>query len=467
MMARRSTWIVVGAAIVACIAFLHWGPSHAFAADLSASLGGNCCADLEERVAELEAITAKKGNRKVSLTISGWVGEQVMYWNDGTESNVYVGGLGRTLSTHVKLSGEAVISPDWSAGYVVHLEAISNDALEANQLGHSSSAFETFETYWFIKSKQLGKVSIGKQSTASDNAAILVDGSGSMVPANWVLFDNSAFFLRNANGALLPGTWGDLGYCNFSRAGLGGDCTAGPLNSVRYDSPAFQGFSVSADWGEDDFWDVTGRYGGELGGFKLAGAASFARSNDATMSSIGASQSVDYYQGGVYVEHIATGLFVYGAYGAEKNGAQGNDGNRWYAKAGARERWTKLGHTVLYAEYGEANDMYNGGALDTFSSQSQIICCIGLTTTTFAETVDNSKLTQYGVGVVQEIDAAAMSLWLSYRHYQGDYSGTTLATCTNVGAGSCSGASSSSAAGKFDRDLQDFDVLKFGALINF
>ena len=33
-------------------------------------LGGNCCADLEERVAELEAATVRKGNRKVSITVS-------------------------------------------------------------------------------------------------------------------------------------------------------------------------------------------------------------------------------------------------------------------------------------------------------------------------------------------------------------------------------------------------------------
>ncbi|HML30397.1 MAG TPA: porin, partial [Hyphomicrobium sp.] len=39
----------------------------------AADLGGNCCADLEERIAELESTTARKGNRKVSLTVSGWV----------------------------------------------------------------------------------------------------------------------------------------------------------------------------------------------------------------------------------------------------------------------------------------------------------------------------------------------------------------------------------------------------------
>jgi hypothetical protein len=32
----------------------------------SGGFGGDCCADLEERIAELEATTAKKGNRKVS-----------------------------------------------------------------------------------------------------------------------------------------------------------------------------------------------------------------------------------------------------------------------------------------------------------------------------------------------------------------------------------------------------------------
>ena len=57
----------------------------------AADLGGDCCADLEERVAELEATTARKGNRKVSLTVSGWVNENVQWWDDGTENNAYVG----------------------------------------------------------------------------------------------------------------------------------------------------------------------------------------------------------------------------------------------------------------------------------------------------------------------------------------------------------------------------------------
>lgn len=52
----------------------------------AADLGGNCCADLEERVAELEATTARKGNRKVSLQVYGQVSEAVIWWNDGARN---------------------------------------------------------------------------------------------------------------------------------------------------------------------------------------------------------------------------------------------------------------------------------------------------------------------------------------------------------------------------------------------
>ena len=45
--------------------------------------GGDCCLDLEERLAELEAAGARKGNPKVTLTITGYVTKQIMFWDDG------------------------------------------------------------------------------------------------------------------------------------------------------------------------------------------------------------------------------------------------------------------------------------------------------------------------------------------------------------------------------------------------
>ena len=58
----------------------------------------------------------------MSLTISGWVGEQVLWWDDGIQRSTYVGGLGTTLASHVSFTGQATIMPGWYAGYVLTAE---------------------------------------------------------------------------------------------------------------------------------------------------------------------------------------------------------------------------------------------------------------------------------------------------------------------------------------------------------
>ncbi|SDP51807.1 hypothetical protein SAMN04488061_3266, partial [Filomicrobium insigne] len=81
----------------------------AYATNASAAdLGGDCCADLEERVAELEATTARKGNRKVSLEVYGQVTTAVMWWDDGFEDNVYVVDP-QTSNTRFGFRGKAAI----------------------------------------------------------------------------------------------------------------------------------------------------------------------------------------------------------------------------------------------------------------------------------------------------------------------------------------------------------------------
>ncbi|MFP4539232.1 MAG: hypothetical protein ACLFPA_13140, partial [Dichotomicrobium sp.] len=61
----------------------------AFTPAKAADLGGDCCADLEERVAELEATTVRKGNRVVSVQLYGQVNRALMFWDDGVDSDVY------------------------------------------------------------------------------------------------------------------------------------------------------------------------------------------------------------------------------------------------------------------------------------------------------------------------------------------------------------------------------------------
>jgi hypothetical protein len=433
----------------------------------AADLGGNCCADLEERIAELEATTARKGNRKVSLTISGFVAQQVLAWDDGNESNVYITDTGSvSIGTHVRFAGQAQIAPGWTAGYVLKLEAIQNDSLLVNQdddngitnnaqaavaNNGSDSPVAVESSYWFVKSDTYGKLSVGKQSSAVDNQAILPDGSGSLVVANYVAYDVNAFSIVGAQADGIG--WGGLMGCATldGGGGVSGDCDGYPSNNIRYDTPVYAGFSASASWGEDDNWGVSLRYSGEHHGFKFAAAAAYNESTDENGPGGLSHLALDAqaFQAGAYIQHVQTGLFLYGAYSREyidelvlSNGNDASDkpeGDQWYLKAGLRTRHSALGHTVFYGEYQRLDDRMSGSA--------------------FADTgIEGSEVTQYGLGVVQEIDAAAMSVWLAWRHYEADVDCSAIIGSCGIGASDLNIGSNS---------LEDLDIIKAGALINF
>lgn len=392
----------------------------------AADLGGNCCADLEERIAELEATTARKGNRKVSLTVSGWVTQQISFWDDGVESNTYIHDLGVTLGSHVKFTGQAQISPGWSAGYVLQIEAVSNDGLIGTDQNTpvGGNVVRALQSYWFVKSDQLGKVSVGLQSQASDNTAILVDGSGSLVPANWVSFDTNNFFVRSATNDQ-DFRW-DAGTCG-NMGGSWGDCNGATRNVVRYDSPTFGGFSVSASWGEDDMWDVAARYAGEFSGFKLAAAAAYNEVSDERFNGTGiAGDTGKYFQAGAFLMHVPTGLFGLVNYGNLESDLVAGESETWYGKIGLRTRLSALGHTVFYGEY--LNNEADGIWLQSGSRAGSVAATVG-------------EVEVWGAGVVQEVDAAAMSVWLKYRNMSYDDNSVHA--------------------------YEDFDYVGVGGLINF
>lgn len=428
----------------ALLAVLLASASQAGAADLA----GNCCADLEERIAELEATTARKGNRKVTLTVSGYVAHEVTWWDDGGESNVYVHGMGPTQATHLKFVGQAQISPGWTAGYTIRLQNLEDNAFGRNAATGAamnqnnadfSTGLNTQMSYWFIQSKDLGKVSVGRQAHAAKSAAMFTDQSGTQVIDNYTFLAGFPQFLVRSAGDLAPSvTWGQFAFCYQQGVPLGGDCNGIVMNGVRYDTPAIAGFTASASWGEDDFWEVGLRYSGELSGFKIAlgtGYSVFTDENLAGPLPTGSHKDSDYFQAGGYVQHIATGLFLHAAYGHEDNSdtrigvaqLQPEDGTHWYLKSGVRKKWTDLGATIVYGDYAEYLDQIGPGAL-----------ALGVT---------DSTLRRYGGGIAQEFDAAALTIYFKYQHYDLDIAGAALN------------------AGLVEFDSADF--VSFGGLINF
>lgn len=210
---------------------------------LAADLGGDCCADLEERIAELEATSARKGNRKVSLTISGYVAQEVTYWDDGGESNVYLHGLGPTQATHFKLNGQAQIAPGWTAGYLLRIQNLADNpfgrdpdgsALNQNSDNYSQG-LNVQMSYWYIQSKELGKLSVGRQAHAAKSAAMFTDQSGTQLFDNYTFLGGFPQFIIRSEGDLSPPglTWGQLAFCYAQAVPLGGDCNGLVMNGVR------------------------------------------------------------------------------------------------------------------------------------------------------------------------------------------------------------------------------------------
>jgi len=416
----------------------------------AADLGGDCCADLEERVAVLEATTARKGNRKVSLTISGWVTQQLMVWDDGDDSDAYVGTSLNDLSSRIDFSGNARIDSEWSAGYSIQISVKTDDGFTQDQNNDDGvgDSLNIEHNYMWIQSERLGRVSWGRQSQATDNL-MLTDLSGvhSIFAANSVAFDGSFFLAGNGSGL----RYTNIGHCHTINAGIFGDCGGDRTDSIRYDSPTIAGFVLSAGWGEDDFWDVALRYAGEFGEFKVGAAIGYTNRSDsggdAGNGTAGSALQgdVEYYQAAFSIMHTPTGLFFTANGGIEDIDPDNTlgitsqpDSSNYYLKAGIRTRLNALGATTFYGEYGKAEDAFGVGQTD-----SQALNAAGALVQTGA-LLTGSEFQRYGVGIVQEIDAASMSVWAKWRHHEGDVTSANGNT-----------------------DFNDLDMFIFGGVIFF
>ncbi|HET9348487.1 MAG TPA: porin [Arthrobacter sp.] len=495
-------------AMLAAVGLFVGGVPSARAADL----GGDCCADLEERVAELEATVARKGNRRVSLTISGQVSTAVMAWDAGAgiaatagspESfktttttttttvvgpanfaaadtniapdalpvqcapggvpNLFIGcgaaghidpphvhgahthaatststststttktaavaakGLGKRRDIYVvdnvmsggtffALSGSARVNPNVTAGFNItiamdvggrshQVSQFDDDGTDSAAAALPNRAAGGFDTdivmtlaNWYIDHKSFGRVTLGRINTATAGITT-IDLGGAGVIAN-------ASFGYTQRGFTDPGsglTWSAI---------LGGNSVNGAslsrANAVSYTSPTVGGFSVAAAWGENDIWDVGVRYAGEFSGFRIAaglgyivnqsGLGDFSEESGLTAGGAQPTQ----LKGSASILHVATGLYVTGAYLNQDNDTAGvRDTTLWYLQGGISKNWTGLGNTVVYGEYGRVDDPVLTGH------------CAG-------NTHCDVRAELWGLGIVQHIDAAAMEMFLSYKQF--------------------------------------------------
>ena len=377
----------------------------------AADLGGNCCADLEERIAELEATAARKGNRKVSLTVSGHVNEAVLFWDDGFESNIYQG-TNLVAQTRFRFVGNAKINADWSAGYLLELGAVGSALDALNQaVDDAGGGVSVRHSAWWLQSKQLGKFWVGQTSTATDgiteiNLANLGHFEGQNVGAMV-----GGFQARTAGGGLGPRLNVFMGGGNAGGSAARDAAQLGEgnrQNVVKYETPTFQGFTGSASWGEDDMWDVALRYAGEFNGVKVAFGVGYQQWTDGNNDERNCVTSAvpsdkDCAQLGLSgaVLHVPTGLFVHGVYGVRWDdnapAVLDDSSTQWLIMAGIERKWFSVGKTTLFGLYQQWD--------------------VGATQAGLAAGFDSLEMTSWGLGINQQIDAAAMDLYLHFRSY--------------------------------------------------
>jgi predicted porin len=334
----------------------------------AADLGGGCCADLEERVAELEATTARKGNRVVSLQVYGQVNKALLIFDDGVDSDAFVVDNDASGS-RIGFTGSAKFKPGWSAGYLMELDiqdSASDKVTQDNDEGIENEIAIRYN-YVYIESETLGRISLGQASTATDGV-------------NEVVLGNS---LKNSD--LHHGSSLEIQGLGLQLKEIAANLDGGRDDVIRYDSPSIYGFIVSASWGDNDYADVALRFKKEWNSIRVAAAIGYQwdSSNDSSPD-----DDFETLSGSVSVMHVPTG--IYGAFAAGNREVDGTeeDASFWYAQLGIEKKFLPYGSTTIYADYGQYDD---------FAAN------LGL--------AESSEATRWGLGIVQKIDSAAMELY--------------------------------------------------------
>jgi hypothetical protein len=468
-MGRRSRPVALAAVAIVVVA----GMSCAAADELLLDdLGSSCCADLDRRIAELEAVTARKGNRRLSLQISGLVNNGVLNWDDGEERNAYVV-TNDNQRSRFSFVGKAAINADWEAGYAIDIGIRAANSKLVNQIaangfdGRLADRFDLRSSVWFLRNKNYGTVFLGTTFAATDriansNVTQTGDFDQYAAPENAGL----GMFLRSSvNGELTR-------LLSWRRIiGAGGDQPGESqrgFSLLKYVSPTWNGFTAAADWVVTDFWDVALRYRREIAGFDIGAGIGYLQLTPgsrtrsvcpvAFLNFTGEETACSQLRGSVSAKHLDSGLFV--NFGASTTGdgivaetiryggTGADDRQAFYSgQAGIERPFLPFGKTTIYADYYS----YGGGV----STPLLVGPDDALNPTGVGDwSLWRSNVEIWGGGIAQGIDSAAMILYLTYRHVSGDLDLRQLDG--GVATGPIAGA-----------PIDDLDLLLSGAIIRF
>lgn len=341
---------------------------------------------LEKRVMALEKagggqyVTRTK--KTMNLVVSGHINRAIVFTDNGTESGItHV--TSNFSRTRVRWIGTGKINDDLSVKTHIELGNQSSigtqqDIQDNGDAGNNgNNTLDERHIEFQITSKSLGKIYMGQGITGSESTSE-VDLSGTAVASlngnHELIGGGNAFQLNNAaNGGTVGGAFNNMD-------GLG------RRDRLRYDTPKFAGFQITASHLNSDGHDVALRYGGSFGGVKVKAAIAY--SSDSHTDTVNGSASV----------LLPFGLsLTVGAAEQDKDDLASIAANRedptWrYGKIGYRFKGVELGETRLFAQYAENDKLQNA----------------------------NREATMWGAGVVQILEPLGAELYLTYTNWSLD-----------------------------------------------
>ncbi len=423
----------------------------------AADLGGDCCSDLEDRVAELEATTVRKGNKKVSVTLYGKANHAVLFWDDGKEKGTYVVDNSYE-SSRFGFKGSAKITGNWSAGYKLEVEDVAAASNSVNQIDDNngtrsgsspdpSQLLFVRHSYMYLNNKEYGEVRWGMTSMPKDDIVKdtdVTDLEDTMFSDNMM---NRGFFLRPKGFNTEVGGAGQLKWRQISScysASDAFDCST-RRNAVTYWTPAFfgssegKGFTASWGYGENDIWSAALRYKDDWfnKAFTVGAGAAYENFRDENIESAGGGlnnfkQNIDEWAGDVSIKHNPTGLFLFSAWSLSSDSATNRDNagiythtnspdmNAWDVRGGIQRKFSifgldQLGDTSFFGGYLEINNGVGGACGVSRACKAGTFPDLAIPTE-----ITGAKVTRWYLGYDQAINSAALHLYGVYQHLTAD-----------------------------------------------
>jgi hypothetical protein len=266
------------------------------------------------------------------------------------------------------------------------------------------------------------------------------------------------------------------------------------MEGIKYTTPTFAGFVANASIGESlkvqnnynsgafanpatdreyngQVYGANLLYAGEFSGVRLAAGIGYERSEqdsgantNGTTAGNNYQQRVQQYGGSLSGLHVPTGLFLQGDYFISKRAAvvsldpvsfsqvYGADveARRFIIQGGISQNFFGPGKTVLFGEYGKHTNWAEANAQNANPAST------GLPGTAATFVTSGGTNTFYGLGAVQNFDAAALELYAGWRRYS---------TSNVTGASTINGSAASFLLN--DVAIKDVDVVAAGARIKF